>query len=253
VIRCPSDLQLEVYLLSPDSSGVAGHVGTCTRCGERLAAMRVIGEEFLRDVFPATRDRIVAEARHAGPGGALAPSIQARARWRWLVVAAPVAAAIAAVLLLAYGPYWRGKAIDLAVFVDASGTLQRIRDGAVVPASAELRFRVRPGAPCNLWVLSVNGEGDIVRLYPPKGDRSAERRSLPPSAHDLPAVAALDGRPGPQRIFAVCTQSPVPWNTVKTAAAERLGSGAEAVRAYRSIPGLPAGASQTTLLLEKRS
>lgn len=80
-----------------------------------------------------------------------------------------------------------------------------------------------------------------------------EQQSLPPSPQDLPAVAALDGRPGPQRIFAVCTKSPVPWNTVKTAAAEKLGSGAAAVRSYRSIPGLPPGASQTTLLVEKRS
>ncbi len=259
--RCPSDLQLEVYLLAPEGSPFAAHVVGCASCAERIAAMRAIGEEFARDVYPATVDRIVEAAELAEPRttatargrAAAAPRRPGRTWWRWVVVAAPVAAAIAAVLLLAYGPSWRARALDLAVFVDSAGSLQPVRDGAAVPASAALRFRVQPGSACNLWVLSVNGEGDIVRLYPPKGDRDAELRSLAPAAQDLPTVAALDGRPGPQRIFAVCTRAPVPWNTVKTAAAEKLGTGAEAVRSYHTIPGLPKGASQTTLLVEKRS
>lgn len=168
--RCPSNLQLEVYLLAPESSGIATHVPTCERCNARLAAMRAVGEEFAREVYPATLDCVAEAAFHAPSRKASPASVPGRAWWRWLVVAAPVAAALAAVLLLTYGPSGRARALDLAVFVDASGALEPVRDGAIVPASAALRFRVQPGAPCNLWVLSVNGEGDIIRVYPPKGD-----------------------------------------------------------------------------------
>jgi hypothetical protein len=253
VNRCPSDLQLEVYLLGGAAPVVRVHVETCAQCAQRLAAMRAAGDEFEREVFPATYERVTATPLRLEREPATDPQSPARPWWRWLVVAAPVAAAAAVAVLLLYGPALRRSAIELAVFVDTSGAMERISDGAVVPASAALRFRVQPKTSCNLWVLSVNGEGDIVRLYPPKGNRALEERTLPPAPQDLPSVAELDGRPGPQRIFAVCTQTPVPWNTVKTAAAEKLGTGPDAVRSFRSIPGLPPGATQTTLLVEKRT
>jgi hypothetical protein len=168
-----------------------------------------------------------------------------------VAVVAPIAAAALVVLVLL-----RDRSrdrLDLTVLVEESGRVQPIQDGAMVPAGAALRFRVQPGAPCNLWVLSVHPDGDIVRLYPPKGDRAAEQRLQPVSRQDLPTTAVLGGGAGPERIFAVCTRTPVPWNTVKTAAAERLGKGEAAVRSFRSIPGLPKGATQTTVLVEKRS
>ncbi len=102
-------------------------------------------------------------------------------------------------------------------------------------------------------MLSVDPSGEIARLFPPKGDSAAEAVAHPPRRLKLPTRVALDGRPGPARIFAVCTKTQVPWLLVKNAAAERLGKGDDAVRNLRALDNLPPGSSQASMLLEKRS
>jgi hypothetical protein len=216
VTPCPSDLNLEIFLLVPERSGAGAHVTSCTKCSARLAEMRRLGEEFEKEVLPVT---------------------------------AAAAAAVAFLLLRDL----RDPELSLAVLVDQPTGARVVEDGAAVPASASLRFQVHPRTPCSLWVLSVDAAGEIVRLYPPRGDKEAERLVRAPRREELPTGAVLDGRAGPQRIFAVCTRTPVPWNTVKQAAAQTLEKGDQAVRGFRSIPGLPPGATQTTVLLEKRS
>jgi hypothetical protein len=246
-MTCPSELKLETYLLAPGRSSIARHVTDCDACQGRLAEMKRLADEFQREVYPGTVGAIERS------GLTVTAAARQRSLPRWKVWGPPLAAVAA--LLLAF--LWRerqgGGALHLAVFVEAPSGVAPVRDGAAVAADASLRFQVQPRSPCNLWVLSVNGAGDIVRLYPPKGDRAAELEVHPPRRHDLPTVALLDGRAGPQRIFAVCTPAPVPWNTVKTAAAGTLQKGDAAVRSFRSIDGLPAGATQTTVLVEKRS
>jgi hypothetical protein len=242
VTPCPSDLNLEIFLLVPERSGAGAHVTSCTKCSARLAEMRRLGEEFEKEVLPVTlRRATVAEPQRPRP------------RWRrWVVVASPIAAAAAAVAFLLLRDL-RDPELSLAVLVDQPTGARVVEDGAAVPASASLRFQVHPRTPCSLWVLSVDAAGEIVRLYPPRGDKEAERLVRAPRREELPTGAVLDGRAGPQRIFAVCTRTPVPWNTVKQAAAQTLEKGDQAVRGFRSIPGLPPGATQTTVLLEKRS
>jgi hypothetical protein len=68
---------------------------------------------------------------------------------------------------------------------------------------------------------------------------------------DLPGGAILDGKPGPERIFAVCSADPLAMPQVELAVKVATGTGAESVRAINTIPGLPAGTVQATLLLEK--
>jgi hypothetical protein len=241
---CPSDLRLEVLLLEPQAPE-AQHAASCRLCQARLAEMRAAGEEFQREVYPATVAAVTAAVR--------APSLAPPAR-RWVRLAAPLAAAAAVIAFLAVR-YWTTAAptLALAVYVADPSRATPVGDGEPVPAAAALRFEVHPSSPCNLWILSVDPTGDIARLYPPKGDRASEAIVHPAEQHFLPTTALLDGRAGPERIFAVCTKSQVPWNTVKQAAAKELEKGDEAVRRLRSIGGLPAGSSQTSVLLEKRT
>lgn len=245
---CPSDLALEICLLAPARSEIADHVARCAACTARLEQMRRDGDVFERDVYPATVAAVVEAARPA--------RTTPRARGpRWVRVAIPLAAAAALVV------FWIARErrpagvrdFHLAVYVEAPNGARPVGDGAEIPADARLRFEVEPRSPCCLWVLSVDATGDIARLYPPKGDAASEALVHPPERQDLPTVAVLNGQPGPARIFAVCTRSPVPWLVVKKAAAEKIGTGDEAVRKLRALEGLPAGSSQTTLLLEKRS
>jgi len=239
--RCPSALELEAYLLDPSRSAAAPHVEGCVRCRDEVAAMRRLGDEFRREVFPATVDAVLERGR--------------RRRFpRWILAAAPLgAAAAAAILLVVVRPPadyvgLKGGGLALAVFVSDGGDARAARDGEPVPAAAAIRFQVRPARPCRLWVLSVDGAGQVSRLFPAGGDSAAEVAA----AATLPGGAMLDGRSGPERIFAICSAAPLPFSEVERAARAVGSGGAASVRSARALAGLPRDAAQTTILLEKR-
>ena len=240
----PSDLALEAFLLEPDRSPLAPHVETCSSCAARVARMREEGEEFRRVVFPRTVDAV--------------QDATEKRRFRWRLVLAPagaLAAAVAIVLAVRtpgppddyeYGV--KGTGMALAVFVNAGEGTRAVPDGAAVPASAALRFKVQPAAGCWLWIMSVDESGEISRLYPPKGT-PPDRRAPGP----VPGGAVLDGQPGPERIYAVCAPTQeMAWNEVKAAAAVVATGGPDRVRSARGLGGSLAGAYQASLLLEKR-
>ncbi len=241
--RCPSALRLEAYLLDPGVSPLGPHLASCARCQARLEGMRQLGEEFRREVYPATVGALVEGAR---------PRRTAR---RWLIYLAPLPAAAAAVLFLAVLRQWprddylgtKGGQLALSVFTQTSAGARVVADGEAVPAGAALRFRVRVSSPCRLWLVSIDGAGQVSRLYPAGGEGGAEVAGPGP----LPGGAILDGRPGPERLYAVCTRQPLPFQELERAARVVAGGGEKAVRTARALPGLT-GALQGTLLLEKR-
>jgi len=243
--RCPSDLALEIFLIKPERSPLGAHLEACPPCAARIARMRAEGEEFRRVVFPQTVDAV--------------EDAMVKRRFGWKLVLAPVSAlavATAAVLFMVrsgppsdyeYGV--KGTGMALGVFVNGEGSGARaVPDGAAVPASAALRFKVQPAADCWLWIMSVDAKGEISRLYPPKGTPPEKRATGP-----VPGGAMLDGQPGPERIYAVCApDETMAWGEVKAAAAEVATGGEERVRAARGLGGSLARANQATLLLEKR-
>jgi hypothetical protein len=250
--RCPSDLALEGYLLERDTSNVAPHVGSCERCKARIAQMEREGQEFLRYVYPAT----VARVEEAAAGR--------RSPWRrWaLLLPIPAAAAIAAVLLVAL-PGTRGPAgppegyvglkggggsLGLTVFLGAAEGARPLADGEAVPAASALRFKVQPTRACRLWVVSIDASGQVSRLYPVDGDGGAKIAHGGP----LPGGAVLDGRAGPERIFALCTPSPVSYSAIERTLRKAVGEGDAAVQRQTDIPGFPDGTIQTSVLIHKR-
>lgn len=241
--RCPSDLRLEAHLLDPDRSGLGPHLEGCPGCRVRLEEMRRQGEEFRRFVYPATVEAVVERSRP-------------RPWWKTWPVLVPVPAlAAAAALFLIVGPgrppgdYVGVKGgVALAVYAATPAGARLVADGAEVPSNAALRFQVRPARPCRLWLVAVDAAGEVSRLYPAGGDGGAELTG--PGA--LPGGAVLDGRAGPERIYAVCTPAPIPFSEVERAARAAAGGGEAAVRSAGALRGLPADASQETLLLEKR-
>jgi hypothetical protein len=241
---CPSDVALEAYLLDPQRSPEAAHVAACPDCAARLAQMREQGEEFRQYVFPRTLDAVERAAERR------------RFRFRWpfaLVPAGALAAAAMAVLLVRTGPPSdyegvKGSGMALAVYLNGSEGPHAVPDGAPIPASAKLRFKVQPAKECWLWIMSVDERGEISRLYPPKGT-SPDRRAAGP----VPGGAELDGKPGPERFYAVCAPSQeMAWAEVKAAAAAVAMGGPERVRAARELGGSLSGALQASLLVEKR-
>jgi hypothetical protein len=246
--RCPSDLALERHLLAPEGSPLAGHLAACPGCAARLATMQRQGEEFLRFVYPATVEAVEAAAERPG----LFPAWR---RWFALVPALGGAAALALFLARPVAPpddylgVKGGGPLGLAVFVQEGSTPRSARDGGPVPAGASLRFRVRTARPCHLWLLSVDGRGQVSRLYPTQGEGGA---AVERSA-DLPGGAVLDGQAGPERVIALCSPAPLGWSSAEAAVRATFGAqGPEAVRRATTITGLPNGTAQDTLLLEKR-
>jgi hypothetical protein len=166
-----------------------------------------------------------------------------------------MAAAAAAVLLLVRpaGPpddYVGIKGagdLGLTVFTQsADGAPRILADGAQVSASAALRFRVRSASACRLVVVSVDGDGNVSRLDP----AGAEGFALSPGGQDLPGGVQLDGKAGPERVFAACAPALEP-DSAMDAAREAASGGPAAVRRASGLQGLPPGASQATLLIEK--
>ncbi len=240
--RCPSDLALEAHLLEPERSPLAPHVAGCERCRARVARMNEEGEEFRRFVFPATVDAVQDAA------------VRRRPRLAWLLGPIGALAAAAAVLVLVRGPAGppadylgvKGNGVGFTVFVNEAGGARPLEDGAVVPASAALRFKVSLAGECFLWILSVDAKGQVSRIYPPKGTPPEKR-----SAGPVPGGAVLDGEAGPERLFAVCAPQSLAWAEVRRAA-EPAGAGVDSVRRARALTAPLAGALQSTLLVEKR-
>ncbi|MGC3997559.1 MAG: DUF4384 domain-containing protein [Anaeromyxobacter sp.] len=237
--RCPSELALEAHLLQADPA-VEAHLAGCARCAARLAGMERDGDTFRREVFPATVDAVTGADRRP------------QRRW-WLL--APLAAAAAAAALVLVVPRQppddyvglKGGDLTLGVWLDGAKGARAVVDGEGVPAAAGLRFRVRAAGPCRLWLLSIDAAGQVSRLYPASGEGGGEVDGV----QELPGGVVLDGKAGPERLFAICTPGPLPWPEVAQAA-RGAGAGAGAVREARRLEGLPSGAWQATVLVEKR-
>jgi hypothetical protein len=243
--RCPSDLALEKLLLDPAATALAPHLEACARCQGRLDEMKRQGEDFQRYVFPATV-------------GAIEEAAARRPAWdfvRWLAPLPALAAAAAVILVVGTGAPPEdyigskgGSSMGLAVFLqDATGP-HPARDGEVVSASASVRFKVRPARPCRLWVLSVDAAGQVSRIFPAEGEGGVEVVRTT----ELPGGAVLDGQAGPERFLALCAPGPVPYARVAGAVRAAVSAGPDSVRNLRTIPGLPAGTVQDSVLLEKK-
>jgi hypothetical protein len=237
--RCPCELELEVHLLGGGPAAVDLHVVGCGRCRSRLLEMQRLGDEFRREVFPATVEAVVVSGVRRRPPG-------------WLFSAVPVSALLVAgilVVVLPRQPYLgsKGGALGFAVFVQGPSGARMATDGEAVPAGAALRFTVRPARPCRLWVVSVDAAAQVSRLYPASGDEG-ERASPGP----LPGGALLDGQPGPERIYAICTVDPLALSAVETAVKKAVPGGDDSVRTASELEGLPAATLQETVLLEKQ-
>jgi hypothetical protein len=239
VTRCPSDLDLELHLLAAAPSRLAPHLAECARCRAQLAAMEAAGDEFRREVFPATVDAVVER------------SVPRRLP-RWLLAAPLGALAAAAALFLSVRPPAdyvgaKGATLGMTVLVSDAAGPRAAADGEPVAAAASLRFEVRSARACRLWLVSVDGGGQVSRLYPMAGEAADVT-----GAATLPGGAVLDGQAGPERVFAVCAPAPLPWAEVEGAARAVAAGGAAAVRAASALGGLPRDAAQATVLLEKR-
>ena len=198
------------------------------------------GDHFAASVFPKTRNAILER---------LAPRRSPLPWLGWLAL--PAACALALLLVHPGRPApdyvgVKGPSLGFGVFVGGQGPTQPVFEGGAVPASAALRFRVQAAEPCRLWVISVDSTGQVSRLFPAEGEGGAPIIG----GSILPGGALLDGHPGPERLFAICSPTPITFKEVEAAAKSAIPGGEVAVRKTHEIPGFPR-VSQASTLLEK--
>lgn len=241
----PSELRLEEHLLAA-APEVAAHVAGCERCARRLEEMARDGDRFRREVFP----RAVVAVRDAAER---APRPRWRRPWVLPTLGLATAAVLALVLVRPTAPDdgyvgTKGTAgFGLTVYAEMTDGPRPIEDGAHVPAAAALRFSLRVPRRCWPWVASVDATGAVSQLFPPPGSAPVEvDRSGP-----LPGGARLDGKTGPERLYALCPGRPLPWEVVRASVRQASGAGEAGVRNAGALGGLPGDVPQSTLLLDK--
>jgi hypothetical protein len=134
----------------------------------------------------------------------------------------------------------------MQVWVGDEDGARQLADGGPVRVGSLLRFRVAAGRPCRLWLASIDARGEVSLLYPARGEAAPVNGGV-----TLPGGVALDEESGPERIFAVCSPSPVPLEDVEGAIRSATPGGADGLRRPSRLDGLPEGTTQATLLVEK--
>jgi hypothetical protein len=219
------------------------HLASCARCRARAEE-----DQAVRERFAGRIERMLAATRHRG-----------RAWRRWLAVklVVPVMAAAAAILVLARPgtqPSATSSSDDdlgikggpvFQVYALHQHQVVAVSDGSVLAPGDEIRFAVTPQGWTHVLIASLDGAGNVTIYYPYNADRSA---AIEPRARtELPGSIVLDDAPGPERLFAVFSRSPILASDVTV----QLRSFAARRANLRASHQLAIDGAEVSLLFEK--
>lgn len=217
-----SALQLDALALGvldgDTAAQVRAHLASCARCRRDQAAAAELRAHFTMRIAPR----------------GLA------ARWppRWLWLAIPVLGVVCLFLALRPSasaiPEYAAKG-DAAwqVFANRDGETFVVHDGEVLAPGDRIQFVVLPGGPRYLLVASVDGSGAATIYYPYGGARSAPTDGQWVEPADS---IVLDHAPGPERIYALISDEPLPADAVTAQLRVIAARGADAIRNTRTLP-----------------
>ncbi|MBX7101439.1 MAG: hypothetical protein K1X89_27235 [Myxococcaceae bacterium] len=205
---------------------------------ERLAALAADDAAALGRLTPARVAKEV-RARHRPAPRAAIFAVPA-------VVAAALAVAVVAPRVAGHevAERLKGSAPELLAHRQRGGTVERLREGAVVAAGDVVQLSYVAAGQRFEVVLSVDALGAVTLHWPEQEGPAPEL--LGSGAHPLPRAFALDDAPGFERFFLVTGDRPFDADVALRAA--------RALRdAERGRLDLPAGLSQQSLLLRKEA
>ncbi len=217
------------------------HVETCERCRDDLARATAACATFTREVFPRTV-------------GNLRPP---RPWWRSFAPAllVPVLAVLALVLWRRSSPSGAHEldtdlrikgGMSFQVFARRGTEVFPVRDLTRLASGDQVRFVVGSGGPAFLIVASIDGAGNATIYYPYNGEQSGPVGAEP---GELPASIELDSAPGPERVFALVSSTPIEAAVVKRALVTLGKRGPAAIRETRMLD-VP-GSAQSSIVFEK--
>lgn len=255
-----TSIDLDLIVLgqaSPEQvARVAAHGACCPACAALQAEYLQRAQHFRTSVFQRTAPRVIERGRRWAP-----------ARLRWLLAFA--LSAMAGLALLARGHHTHPSSTDpttdspvigvkgapaLQVFVrrrapGARAGVSKVHEGDRLAAGDALRFVLLPTGLPYVLIASVDGAAQVSIYYPFHGETSAEVDGK--STVSVPDSIVLDKAPGPERIFVIHSERPVPASLAREVLAQLGAGGAAAIRAARRLP--IEGTLQSTLLFEKET
>ena len=237
---------LDLGLLAAEEAAAAeAHLAGCDRCRADRELQRAARLRFEREVEARTLPEVI--RRHH----------RRRSLFRrtpWLLALPAVAAAAGLLVLLSWGSpllehqeiLVKGGGPALHAYAKRGERVFAVRDGAQLLAGDDLRFVVEPGGHRYVLIASIDGAAQATVYHPYGGAASAElcrgaRVVLPGSIH-------LDDAPGPERVFAVYSDTPLDAAPLLEELRELGRRGGDAIRAQKALPG---NAAQATVWFEK--
>jgi hypothetical protein len=222
------------------------HSQACERCATLAGDL-----ERFRQEFAAGR-----LARPPRTAPAAPPRWPAR-RWAVVAVLGPLAAA-AGFALIARSPrklaapdqeptVLEKGGPSLGIVVRRGERIFPARSGAPVRPRDQIRFVLRGVKQRYLLIASVDGSGRANVYVPYSGKESAP--VTPADRLEIEGSIVLDEQPGPERIFALLSRTPLTAETVRKSLTAIGAGGPESIR-KTDVLTVPAEA-QSSLLLEK--
>jgi hypothetical protein len=241
-----SILQLDTFALGGLSAAERGaaqaHLDGCEACRSRLQGIAAEREGFDRFTLPKTMPAVVERLRPR-PWQELL---------RGLSPAFALAAACAVLLVLVplsrTGPGELGikGGAALQVVARQGARVGPLRAGERLAPGDEIRFVVEPGTRRYLLIVSVDGAG-AVSVYEPF--HGAASRAISGARVEIPGSIVLDRSPGPERLYALFSDVPIPVADVAPKLQALGQGGAEAIR--RGGPLEVPGAEAVSTWFEK--
>lgn len=195
----------------------------CEVCQARYSALERQQQAFLQTARPEVVSAQILERLDAEPER---PAALAWWRRPWLPAMA-AAAALFAVAPSMMGPDTtpttreKGGGVGLVMFVKDAHGIRRADDGERLREGDQVQFRYAASGLGHLFVVSVDSRGVVAPLYPEDPTQSIDVEAE--GTHVLEGSVILDDAVGPERFFALFSETPVRFAEID-----------EAVRAARA-------------------
>jgi hypothetical protein len=220
------------------------HQRSCERCTRLAASLDGFHQEFTAEALPRTR--AIVRARVRG---------QRMRRWWWMTaLLAPVAAAAVFLIVGRKPAPGDGEAAiaekggpSLGIVARRGARIFPVGSGERVRPGDQIRFVLRGVTYPYGLIASVDGAGETNIYFPYDGPASVPVASG--SRVELEGSIVLDGRLGPERVFALFSRRPLSAASVRQALAALGGQGGDAIRRASALP--VAADAQSSVLLEK--
>jgi hypothetical protein len=230
-----------------EGSWAQAHLASCARCAEQERALEGFRRDFVDEALPRTRAAVRAGVRRAQGR---------RPRWWAALVAAPL---MAVLILVVWRkpprPQGEEPAVSekggpaLAIVARRGARVFPVRSGDPLQPGDQIRFVLKGVTYPYGMIASVDGAGRPNIYVPYEGVRSIS--VTPANELAIEGSIVLDGRLGPERVFALFSRDPLPAEAVRRALTDIGSRGGEAIRQTTALP-VHADA-QASLLIQKVS